>query len=91
MVDIVTHLHQYVPCVMYMRKHTLSSGETVEEETASIHRLLLGGDQLTAARIRSAKKVKMNSESPVKRLEGIISTAEDWHTKTNFLGVRDYY
>ena len=57
------------------------------EEKASIHRIVVGGDQLTAARIRAAQKGKLNGQTPLSRLEGIISVAEDWHTKANFLGV----
>ena len=48
------------------------------------HRIVVGGDQLTAARIRAAQKGKLNGQTPLSRLEGIISVAEDWHTKANF-------
>lgn len=87
MVEILTHLHQYVPCVPFVTKTTLDTGEVVEEEKANIRRVIIGGDQLTAARIRAGQRAKLNAESPVKRLEGIIAAAEDWHTKANFLGV----
>ena len=41
--------------------------------------VLLGGDQLTAARVRGAKKTKVSDEVPANKLEGIIPVAEDWH------------
>lgn len=87
MVEILTHLHQYIPSVPFVTKSTLETGEVVEEEKANIRRIIIGGDQLTAARIRSGQRAKQNAESPVRRLEGIIPAAEDWHTKANFLGV----
>ena len=52
-----------------------------------MHRILIGGDQLTAARARSAQKAKLNAQTPSKRLEGLVSVVEDWHTKANLLGV----
>lgn len=87
MVDIISHLHQYVPVVEYTQQVIVPTGETAEVQQASFHTVLLGGDQLTAARTRGAKKSRANSVSPVTRLDGLISCAEDWHTKLNFLGV----
>ena len=29
----------------------------------------------------------MSADIPLKRLEGIVSVAEDWHTKMNFMAV----
>ena len=87
MVDIMEHIHQYVPSINYCEKRTINTGETVLEEKAKFHPVLVGGDQLTVARARSAIKIKANSHSPTKRLSGIIPVMEDWHTKANFLGV----
>lgn len=87
MVDILTHLHQYVPTVNYSQKKTISTGETALEERATFHKILVGGDQLTVARARTAIKVKVNSETPTKKLSGIIPVVEDWHAKANFLSV----
>ena len=56
-------------------------------QDAVFHRILLGGDQLTSTRARSAKRLKMNGISPVSRLEGLCPCAEDWHTKMNLLEV----
>ena len=47
----------------------------------------MGGDQLTAARGRGAKKAKVHADSPTSRLEGLIPVAEDWHTKVVLLEV----
>lgn len=88
MADILSHLHQYVPSVPFQCQVQHASGEVFTEHRSSMHRIIVGGDQLTAARIRGAQKAKSNAASPEKRVEGIIPCADDWHTKANFLGVR---
>lgn len=87
MVQILSHLHQYIPSVSFTTKTTLDTGEVVEKEKANIHRIIIGGDQLTAARIRAGQRAKENGQTPVKKLEGIVAAIEDWHSKANFLGV----
>ena len=55
MVEIMSHLHQYVPGKMYTQNHFIpSTQETVETSEANLWAVLLGGDQLTAARARGA-------------------------------------
>ena len=89
MVDIMSHLHQYVPTVTYMDNISISDEEesVLQVPHAIFHKILFGGDQLTAARARGAQKIRMNSISPKTRLEGLIPCTEDWHTKLNLLGV----
>ncbi len=53
----------------------------------SLHLILLGGDQLTAAQARGAKKTRVNSVTCGTRLDGLIPCAEYWHTKMNLLDV----
>ena len=72
MVDIMHHLHQYVPCIKHLEEKVISTGEKVVLTKESRHRILFGGDQRTAARARSAIRAKANSETPSKRLEGLI-------------------
>ncbi len=57
----------------------------VKEESASFYSILVGGDQLTAARARSAIKGEMNGHTHPQALSGIVPVA--WHAKANFLGV----
>lgn len=54
---------------------------------------LVGGDQLTVARIRGAQKIRGNSEKSEDRFDGLLPVAEDWHTKMCFMEVREgiYY
>ena len=46
--------------------------------------IAIGGDQLTAARVRGSKRVRGNSERGIERLEGLQPVIEDWHAKTTF-------
>lgn len=66
--EMVAHLHQYIPSVPYVSQEKMVTGEVVDEERANIHRILIGGDQLIAARVRAAQRAKLNAESPIKRL-----------------------
>ncbi len=50
----------------------------------------IGGDQMTAARIRGSKRVMSNSETDLDRLEGLSALVEDWHAKVIFLEVMQY-
>jgi hypothetical protein len=87
MIDILTHLQSYVPHITFNEQQQISTGEFVTEQKGKIHHIVLSGDQLTAARVRAAKRAKLNSETPLKRLEGLIPAVDDWHNKANFLGV----
>ena len=89
MVEIMSSLHRYVPTVEYTEDYFISNiGQTFQVPNAFFHPILIGGDQLTAARGRGAKKGKVHAESPTSRLEGLIPVAQDWHTKVT-LQVRD--
>ena len=70
-----------------VEERVISSGKKVKEERTALHPIIVGGDQLTAARARSAVKSKKNAHTPTKSLSGIVPAVEDWHTKANFLGV----
>ena len=59
--------------------------DTVHVPHALLHPIILGGDQLTAARGRGAKKAKVHADIPASRLEGLIPAAENWHTKVNLV------
>lgn len=89
MIEIMTHFHQYVPVVEDSKSVYIADiNETVSVPEASLYKVLLGGDQLTVARARSAIKHRMNSPSPAKHLAGLIPVVEDWHTQTILMEVR---
>lgn len=87
MTEILQSLHQYVPCVSSETTKTISTNENIVEYVENMHSILIGGDQVTVARIRAAQYAKRNSERPTKRLDGFIPVIEDWHTKANILDV----
>ena len=88
-VDILTHLQQYVPKV---ESHTVVKVPNTEKHevmvTERLHHLLIGGDQLTAERVRGAQSMRQNSTHAMGRLEGYIPVSEDWHAKVCFLQVQ---
>ena len=52
-----------------------------------MEKLLFGGDRLTVARARAAKKRRINSTSSDKCLDSLIPCIEDWHTKLALIEV----
>ncbi len=94
MVDILAVLHQYVPLLEHEEVQQVPSTISNQDEEitvykAAVHEILLGGDQLSQARARTALKVKSNGESPKSRLEGFVLTVEDWHTKLTLYEVNN--
>ena len=51
----------------------------------AFHRILFGGNQLTAKRARGKVRIRKNSTNSADRLEGLLPVSEDWHTKVVFL------
>lgn len=91
MVDILEELHKYVPTKQTTKEfdvvHSDEDVEHISIEVDHFHHILLGGDQLTVARVRGAQRIRNNSESGTACLEGFIPVAEDWHTKLCYLKV----
>lgn len=82
------YFHQYVPSIIGTEQSYIPSiDSSAEVRTDNFHKLLIGGDQLTAARARAVKRHRVNSASPSARLDGLIPCAEDWHTQTILLQV----
>ena len=88
MVELLSHLYQYVPVKEYThQKFIPSRNEYVDYTNAVVHGTLLGGDQLTAARASGALKAMANAATPVKQLSGLIPVIEDWHVEVIILEV----
>ena len=51
------------------------------------HKTLLGGDQLTCARVRGCHKARTSEENDLDHLQGLVPVAEDWHEKMCLLEV----
>ena len=80
------YTNNYVPKQSFEETY-IHENFTVQIPRAVFHQLLFRGDQLTAKRGRGAKKAKINSVDPSRRLDGLIPTAEDWHLRLNYMGV----
>lgn len=86
MLCILDNLYKYVP----RRSFTESVSVNDEEYSLSTdvtHTILLGGDQMTAARCRGCQSIRSNSTNDSDKLNGFHPVAEDWHTKVILLEV----
>ena len=91
MIEIMQDLSKYVP--FQQREAAVNIESTVEVTSVKAfesHQILFGGDQLTVARARSAKRNMANGDSGLSRLEGFIPVVEDWHSQLTLLSVRIY-
>ena len=85
------HAQQYVP----MTTDNVDIDLPATEEKLSVavtefHKLLFGGDQLTAKRGRGSQRIRCNSIEPSEQIGGLVPASEDWHTKVCFLSVSYY-
>ena len=88
MIEILTHLHQYIPIIEYAREVFIPSlNQSVNIKMEQVHPILFGGDQLTAASARGVKMAMSNGCSAVKRLQGLVPVIEDWHAQVVLLEV----
>ena len=88
MIEILTHLHQYVPLKEFTKEMFIPSIEkVVTKQDTVLSNILFGGDQLTAARARGAIRAMSNGSTAAARLQGMIPVSEDWHAEVAFLGV----
>ena len=91
MVDIVDELHKYIPkttSVQTFQVNTEGGGsEVVTLNIDHFYHILIGGYQLTAARIRGGQGILSNSINGWERGEGLIPIIEDWHTKLCYMKV----
>ena len=92
MIDIMDHLHKYVPSFHTTEDVTFqSTGENAVAHRVHFHPLIFGGDQLTVKRARGGQKIRSNSKTEDHKLGGLVPVAEDWHAKVVLLEVRHPY
>lgn len=87
MIDIMSHFHQYVPVLQGGATTDPAVNNSNLPNRETLHPLLFGGDQLTAARARGCQELRINSDTAIGRLRGLVPTAEDWHTLVTLLVV----
>ena len=79
-----------------MEREFTVPGKTGPEATVTIKdkqyaTILIGGDQLTVARMRRAQRIRINSENSEERFDGVLPVAEDWHAKMWFMEVMNVF
>ena len=83
MCKILQTLQQYVPSVAVTRSyHVGQVNLTLEDHDFS--KVLLGGDQLTAAGARGAAALRDSDNTSHDRLEGFEAVIEYWHARLAF-------
>ncbi len=74
-------IHGYCSYLPVEGKHVLPNGNSLAIDNTRFHKILLGGDQFTVARVRGTQALRVSEEKAVDRLEGVIPVVEDWHTR----------
>ena len=91
MIDIMDHLHKYVPSLRTTEDVTFqSTGEHAVANRVHFHPIIFGGDQLTVKQARGGQKIRSNSKTEDHKLGGLVPVAEDWHAKVVLLEVRHH-
>lgn len=85
MTAILDNLHKYVPSIPVTTTVTLPDGEPYEVHDYDLWETLLGGDQLTAARIRGAIDIRDDHDTSIDKLRGVIPVVEDWQSRMTLL------
>ena len=71
MIDILMHIHKYVP----------------QKSDGNLAQIFLGRDQLTRERAGSAVDAQLQASTPSDQLRGVIPKIEDWHALVCFYQV----
>ena len=88
MCKILGSLQEYVPSRVV--NSTLDVGDkSLCLKNVDFLPILMGGDQLTAARARGAKSLRSSHDNAKGRLEGLLPVVEDWHARLTLAKV--YY
>ena len=86
MCSVLKDLYKYVPKKNCKVTYHLPDQDFECSEELH-HRTLLGGDQLTVSRCRSAKMARCNEDIPEERFDGFIPVVEDWHARLTLMRV----
>ena len=87
MSKIMDALHAYVPTHASEGQLTLPNGSDLSFDDTTFFKILIGGDQLTVARVAGVQTLRMGHATTLDRLEGLIPVVEDWHTRVILLEV----
>ena len=85
---ILQNIMTLVPSLPSESEVELPDGGKVKYDSTKFFKILLGGDQLTIARVHGTQCLFHGSDKAMKCLQGIIPVQEDWHARMNFMKVR---
>ena len=77
MTIIMERFMKLVPTLPKMETLSLPDGKCIEYDDTRFAKVILGGDQLTVARVRGTQALRKTED----RLEGIAPVTEDWHAR----------
>lgn len=83
MSHILEHFMKLVPIIPAEGVHILPNGSEITFDDTHFFRILLGGDQLTVARVHGTQALRATEDKAIDRLEGIIPIVADWHARIN--------
>ena len=87
---ILEDLHErYLPTKPLQETIMLKDGTTRSVDCTKYHQILIGGDQLTVARVRGAVGMRITHDTPLECLTGMLPMVEDWHGRLTFMKVRE--
>jgi len=86
MTEVLDDLSNYVPVHTAIKTASVE-GKNYTVDDSRLIRILLFGDQLTAARARGAIALRNDDTSALHRLEGFVPAVADWHARMCLLWV----
>ena len=86
MTEVLDNLSNYVPVHMATKTVTVE-GKNYTVDDSRLIRILMFGDQLTAAHARGAIALRDDDTSALHRLEGFVPAVADWHARMCLLQV----
>ena len=85
--NILQHFMKYVPTLTREGEMPLPDENVFTFDDTTFSKILFGGDQLTAARMRGTQTLLVLTTTPTDRLEGVIPVLEDWHSRMALVDV----
>ena len=78
---ILERFIQLVPTLPQTSTQVLPNGDKLESDDTKFAPDLIGGDQLTVARVRGTQALGTTEKKVVDRLGALLAVIEDWHTR----------
>ena len=80
---ILDQVQKYTPTIVTDEKVISANGNEYLFKKENMHEILIGGDQLTVTRARSAIAIRRDSDTIAnkEKLLGVRPVIEDWHAR----------